>query len=239
MMMHTDITLVMKGYIRKWEQKSDPRATFLGCYLLMTENMLAAIEDRQFNDPDWVKSLLERFAVYYLDALKAYDREVSKAPRVWIKVHGATLHGGTHALQDLLLGINAHINYDLVLTLVDLLESEWAQLNQLERQQRHDDHNLVNQIIHDTIDSVQDQILEKLLPEMDIVDKLLGRLDEWMISELIAHWRDEVWQQAIDLVETIDPDERERKRRVIEHRTQTRASAILLEDGKLNPLGIL
>lgn len=236
---HIDITQRMKNYIHNWEKQSDPRATFLSCYLLMTENMLTAIEAHKFNDSGWVFSLLNRFAAYYFNALEAYEQKITEAPPVWIKVHDSTLKRGTHALQDLLLGINAHINYDLVLTLVDMLESEWMHLNPSEREQRQNDHNFVNQIIYETIDSVQDQILENLVPEMDIVDRLLGGMDEWMISELIGHWRDDVWGQAVDLIETIDPDDREQKRTEIENRTQSRASLILLVDGKMNPLGIL
>ena len=49
----------------------------------------------------------------------------------------------------------------------------------------------------------------KLVPEMDIVDRLLGNMDEWMISELTTYWRNDFLQQIINLIETIDPDERE------------------------------
>ncbi|MGW8144069.1 MAG: hypothetical protein ACWGN2_06710 [Anaerolineales bacterium] len=71
----------------------------------------------------------------------------------------------------------------------------------------------------------------KLVPEMDIVNRLLDNMDEWMISELTAHWWNHFLQQVINLIETIDTDEREQKRRSIENRTQSRASMILLEDG--------
>jgi hypothetical protein len=64
----------------------------------------------------------------------------------------------------LLLGVNAHINYDLVLTLVDLLEPEWKQLSAEQCQQRHSDYCHVNEIISLTIDIVQDDVLERSIP---------------------------------------------------------------------------
>jgi hypothetical protein len=137
-------------------------------------------------------------------------------------------------IQDLLLGINAHINYDLVFTLCDMLEPEWKQLTGAERNQRHADHIQVNHIIAKTIDAVQDQVLETLVPEMDLVDRLMGPFDEWMISELISHWRDEVWEQAVSLIEMKDLKARERREKEIEILTQNRASIILLEESGLN-----
>jgi hypothetical protein len=238
MMVDQPITQLMKDWIADWEQVSDPRATFLNCYLLMTENMLQAINSEQFNDPRWVKSFLHRFAEYYFEALDAYENNRAAAPRVWIRVHDAAHEQSTQVVQNLLLGINTHINYDLVFTLVDMLESEWDQLSFFERDQRQADHNQVNQIIASTVDTVQDQVLESLVPEMDLLDKLMGPLDEWMISGLISHWRDEVWQQAVDIIDTKDPKAREMRTIEIEQRTLQRASTILLKDGSLDLFGI-
>lgn len=44
---------------------------------------------------------------------------------MWQVAHNAAKDPNISAMQKLLLGVNAHINYDLVLTLVDMLEGEW------------------------------------------------------------------------------------------------------------------
>ncbi len=233
------VTQRMKSYLSDWDHNSDPRATFLSCYLLMTENMLAAIDSGQFHDPIWVYAFLHRFADYYFNALELYKVDRLKAPAVWVRVHDAAQLPTTQVLQNLLLGINTHINYDLIFTLVDMLEPEWDRLSPVQQDQRQADHYQVNRIIAKTIDAVQDQVLETLMPEMDLVDKLLGPLDEWMISGLISHWRDEVWDQAISLIETRDPDARQLKQHQIEQQTQSRASTILLEEGGIDLFGLL
>ena len=105
------------------------------------------------------------------------------------------------ALQRLFLGVNAHINYDLVLTLIDLLRDEWSHLDEHGIAHRLSDHRKVNEIIANTIDEVQDTILEREAPALDLIDKGLGRLDEMLIAKLITAWRDRVWEQAVYLLD--------------------------------------
>jgi hypothetical protein len=63
---------------------------------------------------------------------------------------------------------------------------------------------------------------------MDVVDKMLGPVDEWFTSVLITNWRDKVWSEAILLVETTDPDQRQELSKHIEAATLKRAEIILL-----------
>ncbi len=194
----------MQALIRQWQALADPKATFLTCYAMMTQNMLAAIARRQFDDPPWVDRLLNDFADYYFVALAAYQQNPAAAPPVWQVAHTAASDPDTTPLQKLLLGVNAHINYDLVLTLADLLRPEWQQLPADRRESRYRDYCGVNDIIGSTINAVQDQILEPAMPVMALIDKLLGPLDERLISRLITHWREQVWLHALQLLESGD-----------------------------------
>lgn len=225
------ITERMRTLIHGWTQAHDRRAIFLHCYMLMTGNMLIAIESGEFHDPDWVRPLLHRFSDYYFDALEAYESQNPSTPKVWQRAHDASQEAKVAVLQHLLLGMNAHINYDLVLTLVEMLEAEWDALDESMRKWRYADHCHVNAIIAGTIDSVQDQVVEILVPKMDLLDGLLGPFDEWMASRLITHWREEVWQHAILLLESPGDAESLRIRQYIEQETLKRAAAILFEDG--------
>ena len=94
-----------------------------------------------------------------------------------------------------------NINYDLAFALVDMLKTEWPNLSQQQRTTRYMDHCHVNDVIGSTIDAVQDQILDPTMPVMDFIDKLLGPVDEFIISQLIIKWRENVWRNAIHLLE--------------------------------------
>jgi hypothetical protein len=63
---------------------------------------------------------------------------------------------------------------------------------------------------------------------MDILDKLLGPLDEWMAGQVIARWRDQVWEQVVLFIETPEPHEREALRRQLAADALQRANVILL-----------
>jgi hypothetical protein len=148
---------------------------------------------------------------------------------VWRLAHD-TCRADADVMQLMLLGVNAHINYDLVLTLVDLLDHEWPGLTDDLREQRYADYCHVNAIIGRTIDAVQDGLIEREEPAMALVDLLLGPADEWMISRLLTHWREDVWDYATRVM-ALPPGEREGLIAAVEAETLRRGDAILLRGG--------
>jgi hypothetical protein len=192
-------------------QPEDHRAIFLHCYLLMTVNMLAAIQRQEFHDPAWVDRLLHIFARFYFTALDAFDQDPADASPVWELAFEATRHPGTLALQHLLLGVNAHINYDLIMALVEILEPEWAGLTEDQRAQRYADHCQVNHVISRTVDLVEKEVIDPEMPVMRIVDTVVGRhLEDAVVSDLLGHWREIVWHHATRLLDLKDAEEREK-----------------------------
>ena len=223
----------MDSLLSAWEAGGDPRRIFLGCYRMMTENMLVALQSGTFEDAPWVTSLLDGFAAYYFRALAAYEQGSAAAPAVWRYAFDASRSPKIHVLQNLVLGVNAHINYDLVFALSDVLGPEWEGLSAEQRQMRYRDHGHVNDIIIQTIDAVQDQIVERYAPGFRVIDTLLGPLDEWMTGWMISDWREEVWQHAVRLIELPAEDERLAYARQVERSSVTRAQSILGQEGLL------
>lgn len=216
----------MLTIIEEFEGKRDNRTIFLQCYSMMTANVLTAIEQDRFKDPVWVRTLLHRFADYYFDALTCYDCG-EKAPKVWQEVHKAAATKNLAVIQHLLLGVNAHINYDLVLTLYDMLSPEWEDLSVDMQDVRYDDHSLVNTIIGETIDKVQDEVVEKYAPSMDVIDTVLGRLDEYLLLKLISDWREKVWNHAQNLLQM--ENEGQRKAYILELEKNVMKKADILD----------
>lgn len=211
----------------QWENQRDYRFVFLRCYSMMTANMLQAIVEGQFRDREWVDMLLHRFADYYFDALRMYEEQNEFVPPVWKQVHDASKECHLHVLQHLLLGINAHINYDLVLAIYDAMVPDWKALSPEARQWRMEDHNTVNRIIGSTIDAVQDEVVEREAPFMKIVDQLMGRVDEWLLSELISSWRTEVWKESCRMLASAQDEEKESMRKTLEAAVMKRATHLL------------
>lgn len=219
----------MQDLLQSWETQHDTRAIFLGCYLLMTRNMLAAIQAGEFQDPAWVHRWLDHFSDYYFQALTAFEQGQENLAQPWQYAFSATREPGTMVLQNLMLGINAHINYDLILALGDMLEPEWQELPEEKRQLRYLDHCHVNAIIARTTDSVQDTVVERYSTAAKVADVALGPLDEWLASRLINAWRERVWRLALERIEEPQPDRREQIRLAIENRSAEQARRILME----------
>ncbi|GIK58384.1 MAG: hypothetical protein HND44_20430 [Chloroflexi bacterium] len=160
----------MQEKIDNWQQDKDRRAIFLQCYQTMTANTLAAVADGRFQDPTWVNGLLNRFADYYFVALDVYDKGQSQASPVWQYAFDAAGQKKANVLQHLFLGVNTHINYDLALTLYDVLHEECPSLTPAQRDGRYQDYCLVNEIIAETIDQVQDEVVKRESPLLALVD---------------------------------------------------------------------
>ncbi|MCB2206598.1 hypothetical protein KQI65_17785 [bacterium] len=196
----------MHEHISQWSACADDRSIFLQCYSMMTANTLKEIELGGFRDGPWVESLLNRFAEYYFNALDAYELHDGSAPAVWQHAHDITIMPGTLPVQHLLLGVNAHINYDLVLTVTELLREEGEETDSDQLAIRYQDYAHVNTIIANTIDAVQDTILNPSMLSMRVLDTIMGRMDEALIARSLRSWRERVWVTAIALLHA--PSER-------------------------------
>lgn len=198
----------MHAMLDRWAATDDRRDVFLRCYSMMTANMHAAIARGEFADGVWVDRLLRRFAGYYFDALEQWETRPDTAPRVWQLAHESTRRDAAAVLQHLLLGVNAHINYDLVLTVHELLEREWQAMPPSVRGARYADYCRVNAIIAATIDAVQDDVIAPAMPVGAVLDRLLGRIDEYLISRLITSWRERTWEFAVLMLDAGDGEGR-------------------------------
>jgi hypothetical protein len=195
----------MQTLLDEWGAAGDRRAVFLDCYQRMTAAMDRGLAAGDFADAAWVERLLDRFADYYFVTVDGWHADRSCVPAPWVVAHEAAERGAATP-QLLLAGVNAHINYDLALTLVDLLGGEWAALDDEGRAVRRDDYDRVNDVIRRTADEVQDEVLERHAPALALLDPLMGRIDEWSAVRLLTGWRDSVWRDATTFVEAAGSD---------------------------------
>ncbi len=217
--------------VLKWQKDRDKRVVFAHTYLLMTTNMMEALDQGEYHDAGWVRRLLERFASYYFNALEHYENAWFSTPPVWRVAFQVAENPQTTTAQHLLLGINAHINHDLVLTLIDMLKDEWAGLSPDQKQQRYDDHTHVNQVIAGTMEATQQEIVSRYSPILDALNKVSFHLDFIVVSQLINHWRERVWNHAAAYLDQEDRDQQHRLLQNVEYMALRRADVIMLKQG--------
>src|SRR5690606_13887811 len=132
--------------------RRDRRGVFVTAYLLITKTLQAWIIDGRFADDKWTERYLLALANLYRQALEAYEAQHREnVPKAWQQSLDTSRSGLALIIQDLILGINAHINRDLPFALVKAgIEKKTAT--------RYQDHLLVNDALRETTDVVQDRI---------------------------------------------------------------------------------
>jgi hypothetical protein len=124
-------------------ERRDHRRFFHVTYLRTTQAVAAELASDGFADPAWVTRWGVAFARFYLDALDS-DACGRPVPVPWVRAFRA--RPGIAPGRHVLLGMNAHINYDLPQALLavicDAEFSEPALLARREADHRHMDRVL-------------------------------------------------------------------------------------------------
>ena len=178
-----------ESYLR---ERGDRRAVFLTVYSRMTATVRTAIDDGAFVDPEWTASYLVAFAERYRRALVAFERRAfGSLPRPWLLAFAAAARGETLVAQDALLGINAHIAYDLTYTLGDVgIDSD--------RGVKREDHDRINAILARLVQTAQDALVEAYdAVGIAGIDRLLDPFDDRLALLGLKALREFAWRNAV------------------------------------------
>lgn len=112
--------------ISAWHRRQDRRMLFAAAYALSVQHVRTSARAGRFVEPEWVVSLLEQWAQYYLITISPEDDDLRLVtPAAWAEAHVAAAAPLTAPWDAVLLGINAHLNNDLPQALADVMRDEW------------------------------------------------------------------------------------------------------------------
>jgi hypothetical protein len=173
----------------------DPARHFLGTYLRTTRAVGAAIDAGLFEDPEWVTTWDVDFADLYLDALTAHRRDPASAPRPWQLALGARRHLPPEA--HVLLGMNAHINYDLPQSLVQMVPAaEFDDPATLDLRRR--DHERIDHVLASRV-AAEDGELHRAGGRRTRLDRALAPVNRTASRVFLRESRRKVWANAAQL----------------------------------------
>ena len=179
-----------------FHERGDRRGPFLVIYSRVTWEVGRAVEAGEFADPAWVEAYLVTFADLYRQALLSYETgELETLADPWQVAFEAAERGDCLVAQDAVLGINAHVNYDLALAL-SLVGVD------PDREAKYADHCAVNDVLRQLVDEVQDRLAARYAPGIATVDESLGRFDEVLSYVALAEGRDSAWRTAVALADS-------------------------------------
>lgn len=167
---------------------ADGVACFTRLYLAVTRGVQDRLAGAAFADPVFLARLDERFAELFFEA-------VERPPRAWAPLFDARARKRIAPLQFALAGMNAHINRDLPVALVQTCVEAGVALEEASPQ--HADYVRVNSVLA----LVEAQVRRDYRPRgvLGLVDRLLhrwSRLDDVVAMWDVARARDAAWTNA-------------------------------------------
>ena len=170
---------------------ADRRAIFASVYTLTTLRMAESIDAGEYTNTDWMKSYQTEFANHYRKALNAFaNGQRGQVPNAWLKAFDAAASGQTLIIQDALLGMNAHINYDLPFAIEKVKMSP-------NTASRYLDHTRVNDVLNEVGDEIVGALGSLYGANYAAVDAAFGPADELFLAVGMATARQNAWNNAV------------------------------------------
>jgi hypothetical protein len=180
----------MEGLLEPLEARGDPARFFLATYLRTTRAVADELARGGFRDPEWVERWDVAFAGLYLDAVEA--AQAGRRPaEPWAVAFGAGDRDDLPPLRHVLLGMNAHINFDLAQSLLAVIsEPEFGDPGLLAA--RRADHEHIDQVLVARV-GAEDTELEALSGPRSRTDRLLQPLNRLATKRFLRESRAKVW----------------------------------------------
>jgi hypothetical protein len=181
----------MAALLEPMEAARDRRRYFHATYLRTTIAVAGEITRGRFADAEWVERWDVVFADLYLDALEAHlaGRTTS---RPWAIAFGAPV--GLPPLRHVLLGMNAHINYDLPQALVAVISDEQFDDPALLARRRAD-HQAIDEVLAARV-AAEDDELTRLSGPGPLLDRLLRPASRLATKRFLREAREKVWARV-------------------------------------------
>jgi len=185
----------MTELLEPMEAANDPKRIFHATYLRTTIAVAEQIaRPGGFADPQWTERWDVAFAELYLEALEQLQAG-EQTSRPWAVAFGA--RRGLPVLNRLLLGMNAHINYDLPQALLAVITDEEFDDTELIGR-READHKAIDGILASRVSAEGDELVSIYGPG-SLPDRLLKPFNERGTRRFLREARQKVWANALSL----------------------------------------
>ncbi len=166
---------------------------FLGTYRRTTVAVGEALADGRFEDPHWVDRWDAAFADFYLHAVRA-SLAGEPVPLPWRLAFAAPRQ--LPPPRHLLLGMNAHINYDLPQALLAVIsDADFADPAVLAQRRR--DHERIDEVLASRVGAEGEAITAGM--HMRVLDRLLRPANRHSTVLFLRRARRKVWHNTAAL----------------------------------------
>jgi len=190
----TAVVAGMQQRLHRLPARLNHHRAFLSTYQRTTTAVAEAVESGSFEDPGWVERWDVAFANLYLTALDAELDGGDRASRPWRLAFAAS--PDLPPLRHVLLGINAHINYDLPQALLTVIsDDDFSDRPLLERRRR--DSERIDTVLSSRVAAEDDELTAA--GGATILDRLLTPLNRLGSRRFLREAREKVWHNTVQL----------------------------------------
>ncbi len=197
------------------ETNDDTSGYFAALYRKVTVRVKEGIANNEFEDGARMEKLDVIFASRYLDAYFAWKKK-EPVSASWQKAFDLSTNYWPIVLQHLLMGMNAHINFDLGIAAAEV--SKGNNIHDLQN-----DFNKINTILSSLVTEVQNN-LANIWPRLKWILKKTNKVDDFLVDFSMELSRNGAWKFAVSLAGSPEYD--------IHHLIQSR-DIIIAEKTKL------
>jgi len=159
-------------------------------YLAVTERIGQETAARRWRDGAWLERLDVLFGNLYFEAIRLWLTEPGRCPRAWVPLLESRERASIDRLQFALAGMNAHINRDLPVAVVETC----MQLGTApSKRPHHDDYAKINTVLAALEPGVRQSFEDGIL---DDIDRDLGPVDDVVGNWSITEARNAAWTNA-------------------------------------------
>jgi hypothetical protein len=186
-----DLIAHMESLLEQMEWNGDPKRYFLGTYLRTTRAVADELASGNFLDPAWVERWDVFFADLYLNALEAWNTNGTPAGPWRVAFAAGT---DLPVLRHVLLGMNAHINYDLPLSLLGVIDdAEFADPEVVAKRNR--DHTHIDTVLLGRV-GAEDEAITAAHGGKSTYERLKAPLERRATGHFLREARAKVWSNT-------------------------------------------
>jgi len=180
----------LEAIILQTIKDENPMGYFAALYHQVTVRVKEGIANNYYSDGKRMEQLDTQFANRYLEAYTQFQQN-QPCTESWQYAFDTTKKYWPTVLQNLLLGINAHINLDLGIAAVQTCPGE--DIHALK-----DDFDKINTVLAGLIGDVEKSMAE-IWPTLSFILKRIGKADNFLIDFSMQQARDGAWKFATEL----------------------------------------
>jgi hypothetical protein len=226
--------------------RGDARAAFPDIYAIITRRVSESVglgSPGFFQEPRWISRLAGRFCERYLETLRWSLHGDPQDTGAWGIAYACCELGDLMPLHHVLLGLSAHINYDLALGIAATIADHGGGDDPVLLARFKHDHDAVNCLLRASVPEAFDHLIERHgCPASRVIYRHAYAMAEWVVMQVLTTWRERVWNDAMALLRAPSATARRRIQRRLERRSRRYARLLaipgILPGARGAPVGV-